>query len=189
MKEKELRPKSPSYLIVISEILLLLFLFQFVLMFFTVLPPIHVGKKVTVEELTFSEYTFETNLRCAGFTTIYDKDGNRSYDIVFRLNELDNILHAYVNADIVDKDGGISKENRYNATITLVYNPQGVDYFYPGEKLNENILEYLNSDYGTYFYDVLDIDFMYENGVELETREDIEIKLIGNYKEYVLGEY
>lgn len=130
----------------------------------------------------------DTVFRCSTFTPIYDKNGDKKYEVRFSDINSNLIFTSIVDDSEVDEKHNIEKDARYKGTITYLYIDKAFDNVLSTveEENKENrILAILGSKSDLVKYsEISKIDFMYSDGIQGIDEKSARDKLEGFILEY-----
>lgn len=142
--------------------------------------------KSNLGEIDFLTFEEDVDLRCYRFESWYDKDGSKFYDVFFRIQDynvnskikLDGVRNEFkvtVPFEKVEVENLVDKESNYKGVISIVcLKPDNYDKM--SEKEKEIFFDKCIES-GRWFYNIYDIDFIFDEsfvGSLNESKENIE---------------
>lgn len=130
----------------------------------------------------------DTVFRCSTFTPIYDKNGDKKYEVRFSDINSNLTFTSIVDDSEVDEKHNIEKDARYKGTITYFYLDKAFDSVLSTveeENKKNRILAILGSKSDLVKYsEISKIDFMYSDGIQGIDEKSARDKLEGIILEY-----
>lgn len=176
---------------VVNAFIMMFFLLSVWMVILDITYPTKVGSEkvsLNLADSTIQTVEKDTVFRCSTFTPIYDKNGDKKYEVRFKDIHSNFMFTAIVDDSEIDEKHNIEKDAKYEGTITYLYIDKAFDNILSTveeENRESRILDIISSQSELAKYsEISKVDFMYSDGIQGIDEKSAREKLEGIILEY-----